>query len=927
MTESKLQGVVGGIKGCRKVEIEPGFTVHLSNEAEVEVAQKMLVDGSGDATLGITNEGCSVARTSMPSLLLENLPGHITSHSLMDAFKGLPPTAVHLMGGQSLHIKAGSAADALKLGQAISGVELEGVKLHARIAKMGDGRYVVHVGNIPRGVPLDAAQAALESVAAGAAVEKVDAVADTVTLRYSGRSVADSHALLEAVNSSVGSAGAVKVVSMKKPAVVLRCKDMSVVDKYSPLFSDKLKAVRVQLQPKGKGNSKKSLLIGYFSSDADAMAALKALRADHGAAATFKRLAEPTIEVTGLPHDAAEEDVTDLFKLFNPAGVKINAASGSALVTLNSPADVRLAAASMNKKPFVKHGSRKSKGNGNSDAPLIKVATAWDRGCDLGLEVNVPSTEVESLVSQLGGLGNVDKATSPSDVSVNSSYSAFLAFSSEIDAQAAQDLFTKGKADINGSVDSTSNVGGVGAGLANLVTSRLSVLPSFALECVGLDTEAPAAQAHDILAAAEGVHPVSISRSAVLKFYKHADVVPALKALKGIEGTGRAERYRPYARDGDGEYDEESHGGGGAYENFDRWSLKSVMTDYLAADPGLRMQIAKNVFERALSDAKAFKDISWLLENNSSPAIKNEATRLLKAPNTRLTTNRLFELFLQREDMEKFAGDFREMTAFLGAADSSDPFNWSEFKIEAGEDIERLQEAMEAADRDAALYGAVGEDGSVAEKTLKGRVIDGKGGSGNNNVMVLKPEGEGEEEVEVSLEDPSQLTDRDGRVWSGCILNTDTVQKTMPGNRVLTHRALVVIGNMRGAAGFGMGKGQTPPDAINAAFRSALRNLTHIDLFDNYGLAHDLHGKHNSCHAYIKATPRSRIMVASPFASAILSRFGISSASVKIVGRRDPYAQVRAVFNAIGKHENIDEFARDRGQRYLDLRWVYDKNV
>jgi ribosomal protein S5 len=68
-------------------------------------------------------------------------------------------------------------------------------------------------------------------------------------------------------------------------------------------------------------------------------------------------------------------------------------------------------------------------------------------------------------------------------------------------------------------------------------------------------------------------------------------------------------------------------------------------------------------------------------------------------------------------------------------------------------------------------------------------------------------------------------------------------------------------------------------------------------------------------------------MVASPFATAILQRFGISSASVKIIGRRDPYAQARAIFNAIGTHENIDEFAKDRGQRYLSLKWLYDQNV
>ena len=109
--------------------------------------------------------------------------------------------------------------------------------------------------------------------------------------------------------------------------------------------------------------------------------------------------------------------------------------------------------------------------------------------------------------------------------------------------------------------------------------------------------------------------------------------------------------------------------------------------------------------------------------------------------------------------------------------------------------------------------------------------------------------------------------------------------------------------------------------------RDALRNLIFIDLYDNYGLAHDLHGKHNSCHAYIKATPRYRKMVASSFAKAILLRIGIGSASVKLVGRRDPYAMCRAIFNALEKHQNIVEFAKARGERYLSLKWMYDQNL
>jgi ribosomal protein S5 len=68
-------------------------------------------------------------------------------------------------------------------------------------------------------------------------------------------------------------------------------------------------------------------------------------------------------------------------------------------------------------------------------------------------------------------------------------------------------------------------------------------------------------------------------------------------------------------------------------------------------------------------------------------------------------------------------------------------------------------------------------------------------------------------------------------------------------------------------------------------------------------------------------------MVACPVAETVLTMFGISSASVKIVGKRNPYSMVRAVFNAIQEHENIDETAKKRGLRYLSIKWAYQNRV
>lgn len=191
----------------------------------------------------------------------------------------------------------------------------------------------------------------------------------------------------------------------------------------------------------------------------------------------------------------------------------------------------------------------------------------------------------------------------------------------------------------------------------------------------------------------------------------------------------------------------------------------------------------------------------------------------------------------------------------------------------------------------------------------------------------LKFTDEGGNELNVVENAQGDFVDKSGSVWSLLVVDTDTVQKTLAGGRFVSHRALVVMGNLKGSAGFGVGKGKDVPQAMAAAVRAALRNLVHIDLYDNFGLAHDLYGKHNACTCTIRATPASREMVASPMVEEILNRMGISSASVKMKGNRNPYSQVNALFNALSKHQNLDETAKARGKRYLSIRWAHDHNM
>lgn len=719
-------------------------------------------------------------------------------------------------------------------------------------------------------------------------------------------------------------------------------------DHVKALFSSKEEAVKAAATLRGKtglkdgaGNSTNQALICKYS-----------------------EVPVHAVRVRGLPGDVTPQQVQDHFQKHRYYAAQVTlekAADGSdaeAIVALHSPQDAHVAVTMLSKQPFHANVSDAKSVSANV---RVELASQYSEGVTVTFAGDAPADAQEQVLAALGGLSSDGASGQPAGLLPQSNSNAFVTFGSVEAAKVAHDYFVK-KAHTEHA----------------LATSKVSLFPAYAVHVHGLSPETPAQAVHDALAAEGLVQPRRVDRSAILKFRRHKEIVPAMNALKKATYSGseaeavQFERFRQEQHGGVTEYDVYDSESAARDSRFDTFALDAVLKDYMGADPGLRMQIAKSHFERALYDAKTQADISFLLENDAPNHIKQEARELLQSTHKakggdspfnvpKEVRERLFELYVQRDDMQRFTADFSEMTAMLGEADSSDPFNWSEFRLNDTPDMERLVDAQYAIEEaEAAAKGQplrTISDKSIAEQKKEKRKLKKKeneyrerygdeawevfaaereatlqeraltAGSSGALAMDSAPEaGNAMDERNIDF-DPVTRTDRDGRVWSSAILNADVVQKTMPGGRVNTHRALVVIGNMRGSAGYGMGKAQTPADAVTNALANAYRNLYHIDLFDNYGFAHDLHGKHNSCQVYIRATPKSRPMVASPFARAILNRFGISSASCKIVGRRDPYAQCKAIFNAVGKHENIDEIAKDRGRRYLDLRWVHDQGL
>jgi len=155
--------------------------------------------------------------------------------------------------------------------------------------------------------------------------------------------------------------------------------------------------------------------------------------------------------------------------------------------------------------------------------------------------------------------------------------------------------------------------------------------------------------------------------------------------------------------------------------------------------------------------------------------------------------------------------------------------------------------------------------------------------------------------------------------WAVTIVKEDSTTKVIKGGYLSTNRAVVIIGNLKGMVGYGMGKAAENKDAIDRAIRAASRNLIYVDRFMDTALAQDCYGRHNNCEVKLRATPVGSGMTAGPLIRTILQSAGIADCSGKSIGRRNIFAVIRATFEALESHEGIETIARKRGKRILSM--------
>ncbi len=157
----------------------------------------------------------------------------------------------------------------------------------------------------------------------------------------------------------------------------------------------------------------------------------------------------------------------------------------------------------------------------------------------------------------------------------------------------------------------------------------------------------------------------------------------------------------------------------------------------------------------------------------------------------------------------------------------------------------------------------------------------------------------------------AEMLDESSQIES-TTLAVDRTSTTVKGGRRFSFGALVVVGDRKGKVGFGYGKSNEVPQAVEKAQKYARKELFPVPMV-GHTIPHEVEGKFASAKVrLIPASPGTGV-VAGGTVRAILEIAGITDCLTKCYGSTNKRNVVKAVFDGIDKLRQRGAIAGIRG--------------
>jgi small subunit ribosomal protein S5 len=141
--------------------------------------------------------------------------------------------------------------------------------------------------------------------------------------------------------------------------------------------------------------------------------------------------------------------------------------------------------------------------------------------------------------------------------------------------------------------------------------------------------------------------------------------------------------------------------------------------------------------------------------------------------------------------------------------------------------------------------------------------------------------------------------------------------KVIKGGRRFSFSAVVVVGDRAGRVGYGFGKANEVPNAVEKAKKAAIRNLTPIPVV-NGTIPHTVIGRFGASKVLLRpATPGTGV-IAGTTVRALVELAGVKNILTKSFGSNNPVNLVKATFDALTSLRSRADVERIRGVK-LDV--------